>query len=343
MSNTTYKQIISYFSSIAYHHEQIVSFGVGDYTQLVNDIQTQETRRYTTMYVVPDGVYLNENQIHFDFNIVIADQINIDLTNQADVMSDTLEIAQDVWTIFYQSYTQDNGGFTNIVMGEWKATIEPFLETTETVIGGHTLHISLQMPFDYTSCGLPLSPDYNFPQNLSFRSYKEMLEDWRMFSEAHQQIRSFGFGDITQVINDLKTKQEPLYPKLMIIPDTSRIDPNLMHIDWRVIICDIVEIDLSNQVNVWSDTLEIAKDFYSKVFMSDYQVNWDAHLKPWFQKEQTVLAGWEFTLPTNQKYDYNRCIIPTNNFNNQYTWEELMELWRLEEQKWKSVKKEINI
>ena len=343
MSNITYKQIITYFSSIAYHHEQINSFGVGDYTQLVNNINTKETRKYTAMYIVPEMVEFNENHIYFNFNVVIADQIYDDLSNQRDVMSDTLQIAQDVWTIFYQSYTQEQGDFSDTIMGDWDATVEPFLEITETVLGGHTLHIKMSIPFDYTECGLPIDPDYSFPQDQSFSSYEQIVNDWEQFSMAHEQIRSFGFGDITQLVDDNETKQSPLYPRLYFIPDTSTLAPNHLHIKWRVIICDIVDDDLSNQVNIWSDTLEIAKDFYSKAYLSDYEVDWDASLEPWFQKTETVLAGWEFIISVNQKYDYNRCILPTTSFINQLTWEEVMELLKNVDQKWKSVKKEINI
>ena len=343
MSNITYKQIITYFSSIAYHHEQITSFGVGDYTQLVNDIQTKETRRYTAMYIVPQNVELNEYHIHFNFNVVIADQINEDLSNQRDVMSDTLQIAQDVWTIFWQSYTQEQGAFSNIIVGDWDASIEPFLEISETVLGGHTLHIKLSIPFDYTSCGLPILDDYTFPQDESFSSYEQIIQDWENFADLHEQVNSFGFGDITQLVDDNITKQAPLYPRLYFIPDTTQLQENHIHMKWRVIICDVVNEDLSNQVDIWSDTLEIAKDLYSKAYLSDYEVDWNASLSPWFQKTETVLAGWEFIMSVNQKYDYNRCILPTDSFINQLTWEELNELWRQVYQKWKSVKKYKNI
>jgi hypothetical protein len=289
------------------------------------------------MYVVPENVELNENHIHYNFNIVIADQIEDDLSNQRDVMSDTLEIAQDVWTIFWQSYTSQDGNFSNIIVGDWDASVEPFLERFTTVLGGWTLHIKMSAPFDYNSCDLPIVDDYSFPQDESFSSYKQILVDWEQFADAHEQINSFGYGDITQLVNNIDTKQEPLYPRIYFQPDTTSLAPNHMHMKWTVIVCDIVDDDLSNQVDIWSDTLEIAKDFYAKAYLSDYEVDWDANLTPWFENEQTRLAGWTFVVSVNQKYDYNRCVLPTSNFSPSLTWEELDELWRKVKEKWAKV------
>jgi hypothetical protein len=116
-----------------------------------------------------------------------------------------------------------------------------------------------------------------------------------------------------------------------------------MHITWTVIICDKVEEDLSNQQDVLSDTLEIAKDFYAKAYLSDYEVEWDATLSPWLERADTVLAGWTFDISVQQKFDYNRCVLPITPFSTpvppigNYQWEDLAELWRLEAEKWKLI------
>ena len=105
MSTITYKQLLTYFSSIAYHHEQIKSFGFGDYTQITNDIETKKEPLYPRMYVVPEQVQFNQNHIHYNFGVVFMDRVEDDLSNLDDVMSDTFELASDIFTVFYQSYT----------------------------------------------------------------------------------------------------------------------------------------------------------------------------------------------------------------------------------------------
>jgi hypothetical protein len=333
-----YKQLLTYWSSIAYHHEQINSFGFGDITQCTNDLTTKQEPKYTRMYIVPENVELNQNHIHYNFNVIIMDKIEDDLSNQAEVMSDTLSIVMDVWTVFWQSYTYEQGDFSKIIVGDWEPHTTPFLERFETLLGGWTLNIKMSAPFDYSTCGLPIDPNYSFPQDQSYSSYRQILSDWESFADAHEQIRSYGFGDEHQLTNDIDTKVEPLYPRIYFVPEKARLNPNHMHITWHVIICDKVEDDLSNQQDVLSDCLEIAKDFYAKAYLSDYDVEWDANLNPWLEETETILAGWTLTISVQQKFDYNRCVLPITSFADGITWEELAQLWRLEAQKWMEVK-----
>jgi len=331
-----YKQLVSYFGQIAYHHEQINSFGVGDFEQLTNDVITKQEPKYTRMYVIPENVELKQNNIHYSFSIIIMDKVEEDLSNLQEVMSDTLEICTDIWTIFWQSYTAQQGDFSKIVVGDYAPDIHPFTERFETILGGWTLKIRLSVPFDYNSCNLPMEP-FTFPQDESFSSYIQILKDWQQFAENHKQLRSYGFGDGSQLTNDIITKKEPEYPRIYFIPDTTRLNENHYHITWSVIVCDKIEEDQSNQIEVLSDCLEICKDFYSKAYLSDYDVEWDAVLNPWLEETESTLAGWSFNISVQQKFDYNRCVLPTTNFSPSLTWEEVNELWRKVKEQWDNV------
>jgi hypothetical protein len=332
-----YKQLVTYFSSIAYHHEQINSFGVGDFTQLTNDIDTKQEPRYTRLYLLPENVELNQNHIHYNFAVMVYDKVEDDLSNLDEVLSDTLDIIQDVWTVFYQSYTSQQGDFSKIIVGDWEPDCNPFTERFETTLGGWTMHLRMSAPFDYSSCGLPIDADYIFPQDQSYSSYFQIIQDWKQFAEAHLQIKSFGFGDMYQITNDIETKVEPLYPRIYFTPEKTRLNENHMHIAWKVTVCDKIEEDYSNQIDVLSDCLEICKDFYSKAYLSDYDVEWNASLEPWLEETETILAGWTFTILVQQKFDYNRCVLPMSSFSPNLTWEELDELWRKVKQQWENI------
>jgi hypothetical protein len=338
--NFNYKQLLTYFSQIAYNHEQINSFGFGDIKQCTNDIITKKEPKYTRMYVVPQNVEFNQNHIHYNFAIIIMDKVEDDLVNLDEVLSDTLEIAQDIWTVFWQSYTARNGDFSWIVVGDWEPDVNPFTERFDTVLAGWTLNIRMSAPFDYNSCDLPITPGFNFPQDQSFSSYYQIVQDWEAFANAHEQVRSWGFGDYTQLTMDVITKKEPEYPRIYFVPETTRFNPNHMHITWKVIVADKVEDDLSNQQDVLNDTLEICKDFYSKAYLSDYDVEWDASLEPWLENDDAVLAGWTFTISVQQKFDYNRCVLPIDNLAPGVTWDELAALWKKVDQQWSEVKKQ---
>lgn len=335
-----YKQILTQLNSILYHHEQIRSFGFGDITQITNDLTTKQEPEYIRAYIIPGSSEFNEYHIHYKFSIVIMDKVEDDLSNLEDVMSDTLEIAKDIWTVFYQSYQQQYGNFSWDLIPDPNPDIIPFTEEYNSVVGGWTLNISIQMPFNYDSCNPPLDFDFGFPEDQKFESWRVILDDLRLFADLHEQINSFGFGEIEQLTNDIITKKEPLYPRMYVMGDRVLVQTGHIHISWKIIFTDIIDDDLSNQPDVLNDTMEMAKDLFSKLYSSEYETDWNATLEPFLSWYETTLGGWVLNISMTQKSDYNRCVLPIRSFQDGVTWEELAELWRLEAQRWDDVKKQ---
>lgn len=333
---TNYKQIIQDLSGIAYHHPQINSFGYGDITQITMDIETKREPVYTKMYVVPGDTILNQNRLDYNFSIIILDRIEDDYSNQKDVMSDTLEICKDVFTILYQSYTSDFGGFSIYYEPLWGPNVSPFLERFETILGGWTLNITLEQPFDYNTCVLPIV-DLNLPASTNLVTYKQIIEDFEEIADKHLQINSFGFGDITQLTMNIETEKEPLYTRMYVIPTDTILNQNELTYNFQIIIADRLEDDYSNQRDVMNDTLEICKDVFTVLYLSEYESVWGAVVSPFLERYETVLAGWTMNLTITQPFDYNRCVLPERPFIPNRRWFELSELWNQISQNWKNV------
>lgn len=336
-SSINYKQILADLGSIAYHHPQIKSYGFGDLAQCTNDIETKQEPKYTRMYVVPGQVRLDENRLNYSFSIIIMDRVDDDQSNQSDVMSDTLEIAMDVWTILLQSYTAQQGNFSWDITVNDGPDVFPFLERFETILGGWTLNISFQIPFDYNSCTPPVLNNFQFPEDQPFNSYKYVLSQFEEFADLHQQVNSYGFGDVEQLTNDIITKKEPLYPRMYVMPDSTHFYTGHIHLGWKVFFVDKLNNDISNQADVLSDQLEIVKDFFAKLYLSDFESGWDATVEPFYEKTETILSGWIIDFHFIQKFDYNRCVLPELPFTKGLTWAEVAELWKNVSQDWKNV------
>lgn len=332
-----YKQLLTDFSAIAYHHPQIKSFGFGDLAQCTNDIVTKQEPKYTRMYIVPGNVELNENHIHYRLSIIIMDKVNNDLTNQSEVMSDTLEIVMDVWTILLQSYRSYQGDFSWDIVVDENPDVIPFLERFETILGGWTLNLSFQVAFDYNSCTPPVMDNFQFPQDEEFRSLEYVLNQFKEFGDLHEQINSYGFGDVEQLTNDIITKQEPKYPRMYVLPDSTHFQVGHIHIGWRVFFVDKLNDDLSNQQDVLSDQLEIVKDFFAKLYLSDFEAGWEAQVQPFYEKTETILSGWVIDFHFIQKFDYNRCVLPETSFVANLTWSEVAELWKNVAKDWSKI------
>jgi hypothetical protein len=322
-----YKQIVTELSSIAYHHPQIMSFGIGDLDQATMDVDSKTAPRYSRMYCIPGDTIFNQNHIHFNFSIIIMDIVNEDQSNLGDVLSDTLEICKDVWTIFWQSYTAEQGNFSYNLVGDWAPECIPFTERFDDVVAGFTMNLSLSMPFDFNACTPPVIDGFGFPQDQTFESYRVVNIDFEKFALLHKQINSYGFGNIDQITNDVLTNEEPLFPRMYCTPDTVSLNENHMHIAYKVVFADILNTDYTNQVEILSDTLEIVKDFYAKLYLSEYEAYVDAVVTPFLEEFETNLCGWTISLNIIQKFDYNRCVLPEYPFV-RYTWEELQQLWK---------------
>ena len=332
-----FKQIIQDLSGMAYYHPQINSFGFGDITQITMDVETQKEPNYTKMYVVPGNVNLNQNVLQYTFSIIILDQINNDLSNQRDVMSDTLEIAKDIFTILYQSYTAEFGGFTLDYDPLWGPNVTPFLERYETILGGWTLNVTIEQPFDYNECVLPIV-GLNLPVSTNLVNYKQIIEDLEEIAIHHEQLNSFGYGDLPQLTNDIITDKSPLYPRMYVLPDDTVFDQNQLTYNFQIIVADQLEQDYSNQRDVLNDTLEIIKDIFTRLYLSEYESEWGATVSPFLERSEDVLAGWTLSVQLTQPFDYNRCVLPERPFvAPNKKWYELAEKWNEISKEWKDV------
>ena len=334
MSSINYKQILADLAQIAYHHEQINSFGFGDLAQVTNDIVTKQEPRYTRMYVVPAGVRLNANHLHYSFSIIIMDKVNSDLSNLTEVMSDTFRTAVDIWTILFHSYTSRQGNFSWDLVVDEEPDVLPFLERFETILGGWTLNLSMQVAFDYNSCTPPVMDDFQFPQDLEYNSYRFILSQFEEFATLHEQINSYGYGDFPQITNDIITKQEPRYPRMYVLPDSNHLHNGHIHVGFDAYFIDKLNSDLSNQQDVLSDQLEIVKDFFAKLYLSDFEANWEATVEPYYEKTETIISGWVLKFHFLQKANYDRCVIPETSFVAGMTWEEVNKLWKRVHTEW---------
>lgn len=333
-----YQSIVNTLTLIGMNHYQIKSVGFGSIDQVVNDLTTKVEPKYVRMYIVPSDVYFDRSLIRYNFNIIITDKIKSDSSNLIDLMSNTLDIAKDIWTIFYNSYTPEQGGFSETFEPQWGDILIPFTERFETTLGGWTLQLSLEVPYDYNECYRPiLSGSTIFDKTTEdFSNYKNLITQFQSFATNHYQIKSFGFGHITQLTSDVITKKEPLYSRLYLTPDTINIIKNQLNINLNVYITDRINNDLSNQLGVMSDTLEIMKDLYSIIGDSTYIPQTGLRVFPFLNDYDTGLGGWTLPLSLDVPYDYNRCDIPINTFSG-LNWEDVITRWELLGINWEKV------
>jgi hypothetical protein len=99
--NITYRQMIDTFETIATKHHEINSFNSGSLNDV--DIEKMDLSKFSLMYVEPEPVSVDAQTMTYSFTVIIADQIQEDMTGIDDAYSETLLILKDVIANFRQA------------------------------------------------------------------------------------------------------------------------------------------------------------------------------------------------------------------------------------------------
>ena len=170
-----YKNIIEDFAKIAKEHKQINSFGTGDIRQLIyltqqkkgvpqqnnqwGDNLTDEAPTYPLLYVLPSSVSRDEQFLTHTFNIIVCDIMNVKNYNiETDLLSDTLQMCEDVLAQFKYSVTIPQGDYElkyDIVL---PAQINSFSESYDDILVGWNMTIQIVLDNPLNRCIAPFRP-----------------------------------------------------------------------------------------------------------------------------------------------------------------------------------------
>ena len=95
-NNITYRQMVGTFSDIATNHLQLQSFNSGSLDDL--DIEKLDADKFP-----PQPAIVDAHTLTYSFDVVVADQIQEDMTDIDDTYSETLLIIKDVIANFRQA------------------------------------------------------------------------------------------------------------------------------------------------------------------------------------------------------------------------------------------------
>ena len=162
-----WKSIIADFNTLQVKHKQLNSFGVGDIKQLIYLTQNRDKQDnvdnnapyYPLMYVLPGSVSQDEQYTTYNFNILICDIMNVkNYDIQNELLSDTLEICQDILAQFKYSVNALQGDYyTDKYDITLPTNISPFMEAYDDILVGWNLPISIQVQTPLNRCIAPFN------------------------------------------------------------------------------------------------------------------------------------------------------------------------------------------
>lgn len=154
------------FRVLADYHKQIQSFGFGKMDEFTywNEMRLKQNNDhynspyYPYFFVVPQDVIQKFGFMEYKFTFIVSDIIQRDLENQVDVLSDTLQIMDDILGQFRLSVTQSLGNFNQLYYLDTPITCTPFLEKYDDLLGGWVAEVSIQVESPLDRCDAAFNP-----------------------------------------------------------------------------------------------------------------------------------------------------------------------------------------
>lgn len=156
MTKTIYglnlKNIVDDFQLLANRHKQINSFGFGDLDEFTYQVDRRDKEvnlsdqapYYPYLYVIPANVIQDFGFMTFEFNLIVSDIMRRDMDNMTDVLSDTLQIMNDVISMFRLSVTEQLGDYNKYYYLDDAVTMVPFIEQYEDLLCGYSATIRIK-------------------------------------------------------------------------------------------------------------------------------------------------------------------------------------------------------
>lgn len=142
----SYHKLIEYFKEIQQNSPRLKTTGHGDIVYFSENITGDTTAVYPYMFITPELITYQESTTEYQFNIIFADIVNTDLSNQIDVISDMSIECKNFIAQIYRGFLFDK---IDITLGE---VATPFIERFNDHVGGVYCTMTIIVFDDINSC-----------------------------------------------------------------------------------------------------------------------------------------------------------------------------------------------
>ena len=177
VNNKTYNNVVNTLLRLGEYHDQISTTSVGD----IFDINLEKMQKFPLLHINPTSVVTGDSQLTYNFQIFIMDMVSEKedwtknnasaefpklyktLSNEQDVLNETLQIATDFIGMLRHSEQQSLAGTNDInapiYFTQDQFTIEPFSERFDNLCCGWTFTIGVLVQNDFQTCIIPVTSE----------------------------------------------------------------------------------------------------------------------------------------------------------------------------------------
>ncbi len=145
----TLNNLVTTITNLANAHEQIKSVYFGD----LSDYLSRGTENiYPSLFFDLTGGNIQEKSVVLNFSLYFFDRMLPEDTNETEVLSDQLQICQDIIAqLRYNNFEFDEG---------LNATLTFFTEDTPDLLAGLKADITIDLPYTANRCVIPTTYAY---------------------------------------------------------------------------------------------------------------------------------------------------------------------------------------
>ena len=145
----TLNNLVTTITNLANAHEQIKSVYFGD----LSDYLSKGTENiYPSLFFDLTGGNIQEKSVVSNFSLYFFDRMLPEDTNETEVLSDQLQICQDIIAqLRYNNFEFDEG---------LNATLTFFTEDTPDLLAGVKADITIDLPYTANRCVIPTTYAY---------------------------------------------------------------------------------------------------------------------------------------------------------------------------------------
>lgn len=142
-------------------------------------------------------------------------------------------------------------------------------------------------------------------------TYNQIIADIKDFFNRHLQVNLF----VDMQYYDFNANGQNLYPATILVPQLSNISNTQMNLNFNMFFADLLNSDRTNTREVYSDMLDVARDFLS--YFQDYEdsrdwcIQNDSTIQPFEEKfDDAIVAGWVLNFTVELPFSKSICDIP---------------------------------
>jgi len=152
----SYNNVIDTLKCVGEQHLNIHTVTSGDLWEL----DLEKNTLFPLFHINPVNVTVGQNTRSFNFQLFVMDLVEPDESNEQEVLSDCLEIMNDIIAIYKQGeilYAYDAAaGEEQRYFIDNDFTIEPFTERFDNAVTGWVMSFAITVENELNSCNIPI-------------------------------------------------------------------------------------------------------------------------------------------------------------------------------------------